>query len=81
MSETKKKRVNKTEEEIRMELEKQQALKFWEEIREVEQKHKMRIRAYLREVKRFDFIGATPFLTAEPIEEVTVTEEKTAKEA
>jgi hypothetical protein len=60
------KRHNKTPEELQMELEKQNSLKFWEDIRKVEDKHKLRVRAYLHSTLQ----GIAPILSAEPIVEV-----------
>lgn len=70
------KRVNKTKEELAMEIERQEAIKFWEEIKKVEDKFGMKVRAYVQKVEDLRFAGYKPFLSAEKVEKVEIGEEE-----
>lgn len=62
------KRTNKTKEELTMELERQTMIKFWTDIKAVEDKYGFKVRAYVQS----DFRGVIPFVTAEKIEKKTI---------
>jgi hypothetical protein len=81
MSETKKKRVNKTETELREEMEMTAMMEkekaFWNEIREVEDKHGRRIRAFINP----NIVeGIRPVISSTIVEHVVVGPEETTKQ-
>lgn len=70
---TTKKRVNKTKEELQNELERQKSIKFWQDIAKVEEKHKLKVRAYIHTSLQ----GIRPILSAEPIEDIVIDKKET----